>query len=68
MSDTGGWREYGEVVWAELLVAVRSTETGPRRRGPVEGEVEVLIGTEKRWSGTILWEVFWVEYWKDWLG
>ena len=50
MSDGGGWREYGEMVCAELLVAVRSTETGPRRTGPVDGEVEGLTGTEKRGS------------------
>ena len=65
MSDAGGWREYGEVVWAELLVVVRSTETGPRRMAAVDGEAEVLTGTEKRGSGSIPWGGFWVGYWKD---
>lgn len=52
-SDVGGWREYGEAVCAEPLVAVRSTETGPRRRVPVDGEVEGLTGREKRVSGSM---------------
>lgn len=48
MFDAGGWREYGEVeaVCAELLVAVRSTETGPRRVAAVDEEGGGLIGTE----------------------
>ena len=48
-----GWREYGETVCAELLVAVCSTETGPCRTVHVEGEVEVFIGRESRGSGSI---------------
>ena len=65
MSDAGGWREYGEVVCGELLVAVRSTETGPRRRVPVDEEVEGLIGREKRVSGSMPWGGCWGGYWKD---
>lgn len=54
MTDAGGWREYGETVCAErVVVGVRSTEAGPRRTVPVDGEVEVSTGREKRASWSI---------------
>jgi len=54
VTDAGGWREYGETVCAErLVVVVRSTETWPRRTVPVDGEVEVSTGREKRGSLSI---------------
>jgi len=51
VTDAGGWREYGETVCAErLVVGVRSTETGPRRTDPVDGEVDASTGMVKRAS------------------